>query len=151
MQLLKYQIKTYVTKEIHERVAKEAMARNCTMGRIIRDGITEYFLLREELANAIESPGNIGDSHTGKIIHTLLARSEQRSALLIEQLEKRLVSVYEQLDFLITMIDRFYINLMQYLPEIADKLKNHAIISSKIRHTQWLSEINKILANRNIS
>ena len=56
------------------------------MAKVIRDSLTEYFLLREELASAIESPGNLGENHTGKIIHTLLSRTEERLVMTIFKL-----------------------------------------------------------------
>jgi hypothetical protein len=149
MQLKKYEIKTYVTKETHQRVTKEAVIRKTTMARVIRDGLNEYFLLREELANAIETPGEIGDSHTGKIIHTLLARNEQRFAILIEGIEEQLSVAQGQLRFLITMIDQLYLNLMKYLPKIPKEIIDEINSEAKARHALWLTDIDRILITKN--
>jgi hypothetical protein len=145
MQLKKYEIKSHVTKEMHQLVLKEAVARKATMSKIIRDCLTEYFLLREELANSIESPGEVGGPHTGRIIHTLLSRNEQRWSLLIEQLEKQIILVQEQMQLLITMIDQFYLSQMQFLPDIPKEMLEVSIILAKRRHKNWLAEIKNIL------
>lgn len=104
MKLNKYEIKAYVTRELHQRVAEEALIRNMTMSRIIREELNEYFSLREELANAIVIPGDLGENHTGKIIHTLLAHTEERFDLRINKLEKQVLVVDNQLKLLINML-----------------------------------------------
>jgi hypothetical protein len=147
MQLKKYVIKTYVTKELYQCVLKEAVLRKATMAKIIRDGLDEYFQLREELANAIEIPGSIGESHTGKIIHTLLARSEQRTAILFEQLEKKIILSHDKLNFVINMIDRFYSDLMTLLPKLPDSLEQGAIALGNLRHKKWINEVNDLTKN----
>lgn len=141
MQLKKYEIKTYVTKEIYLRINQEATARNSTMAKVMRDSLAEYFLLREELANAIESPGSMGDSHSGKIIHTLLARTEERLLLTIECLQKQLIETLEQQQLLSTMIDLFYLELMKYLPQIPKELLANANAMAKERHNKWREKL----------
>ncbi len=144
MQLIKYQIKTYLSKELYQRVTQEAALRRTTLSKILRDGLMEYFILREEMASAIESPGQLGENHTGQIIHTLLARTEERVALIVNQLEKKLGATHADLRFLITMIDRFYFDLMQYLPKLPIELTQNALATAKMRHEKWRETIEKI-------
>ena len=49
-----------------ERVRLEAVARRTKMAMIIRDSLTQYFSIQEELVSAIETPGNLGDNNSGK-------------------------------------------------------------------------------------
>ncbi len=144
MQLKKYEIKTYVSKDIYQRVTQEALARRSTRAKIIRDGLSEYFLLREEMASAVESPGKLGENHTGKVIHTLLARTEERMKIIVDHLENKVVENNTQLITLITMVDRFYFDLMRYLPKLPTELMNQAIATAKIRYEQWQEEVKKI-------
>ncbi len=143
MQLIKYQIKTYLSKELYQRVVQEAALRKTTLSKILRDGLMEYFILREEMASAIESPGQLGENHTGQIIHTLLARTEERLALIVNQLEKKLHVTQVDLGFIITMLDQFYFDLMQYLPKLPSELAGHALALAKARHTKWRETIEK--------
>jgi hypothetical protein len=144
MQLKKYEIKTYVSKDIYQRVTQEALTRRSTRAKIIRDGLSEYFLLREEMASAIESPDELSENHTGKVIHTLLARTEERIKLMIDHLENKVVKNDTQLKTLIIMVDRFYFELMQYLPKLPTELTSHAIATARVRYEQWQKEIEKI-------
>jgi hypothetical protein len=147
MQLKKYEIKTYVTKDIYQRVSKEAGEKKSTMAQVIREGLIEYFLLREELANAIESPGNLGENHTGKVIHTLLARTEERMSLTVSKLEKKLDGFQQKQELLIAMVDQFYLSLMQCIPKPHEELTSAAIAAANLRYQQWLKDVEKILQN----
>ena len=64
------EIKTYVNAADYQAVTSEALARRTSIAKVLRDCIREYFILRHDLANAIETPGVLGDSHSGKIIYT---------------------------------------------------------------------------------
>jgi hypothetical protein len=145
MKLKNYEIKAYVTKDLHERIRLEALARHTKMSMIIRESLTKYFLLQEELASVIETPGNLGESHNGKIIHTLLARTEERIEMIIKELEKKLEADHEKLRRLVLMIDQFYLDLMQYFPNIPQNFTKEASTLAKLRHEKWLSIINEIL------
>lgn len=120
------------------------MARRATRAKIIRDGLSEYFLLREEMANAVESPGELGEKHTGNVIHTLLARTEERLKLIVDHLEKKVVENDAQLKTLVIMVDRFYLELMHYLPKLPTELANHAMATAKARYERWQEEIKKM-------
>ncbi|MCD6040238.1 MAG: hypothetical protein K0S27_1638 [Gammaproteobacteria bacterium] len=145
MQLKKYEIKTYVSKDIYQRVTQESLARRTTRAKIIRDGLSEYFLLREEMANAIETPGELGDHHTGKIIHTLLARTEERLKLIIDHLETQITETQTQLKTLTHKVDQFYFDLMHYLPRIPPELENHAKATAEARYRKWQEESTQTL------
>lgn len=142
MQLKKYEIKAYVTKDIHQRISQEAANRNTTMANVIRDGIMQYFILREELATAIETPGSLGESHSGKIIHTLLTRTEERIAIMINQLEKHFLETQNRIQLITNMIDQFYLDLMRYLPNIPENMISSANEIARMRHNKWLKLIN---------
>jgi hypothetical protein len=145
MKLKNYEIKAYVTKDLHERVRLEALAKNTKMAMIIRDSLAQYFLIQEELASAIETPGNLGESHNGKIIHILLARTEERIELAINDLDNKLEETHQKLHLLVTMVDQFYLNIMQYFPKIPENFLADAQELAKLRHEEWFSITNKHL------
>ena len=44
------------------------------------------------------------------------------------------------------MIDRFYMGVMQHLPEVLDEVAEGAVTSASRRHSKWLGAIEKLLA-----
>jgi hypothetical protein len=138
MKLKNYEIKAYVTKDLHERVRLEAVAKRTKMAMIIRDSLTQYFSIQEELVSAIETPGNLGDNNSGKIIHILLARTEERIELVINDLEKKIETTNQKMDLIVVMIDQFYLDLMQYFPKIPENFLTEAYGLAKLRHEEWL-------------
>lgn len=146
MTLKNYEIKSYVTKDLYDRVRLEAVARKTKMAMIIRDSLEKYFTLQEEFASAIEIPGNLGDTHSGKIIHTLLARTEERMEMVIKDLDEKLEVSYKKLHLLIVMVDQFYLDLMQYLPKIPEKMMPQMQALAKLRYDGWLKSVEIILA-----
>ena len=82
----------------------------------------------------MDNPGQLGEPHQGKIIHTLLARSEERLATTIERLETRLGQQQEQLHILTAMLDRQYLGVMQHLPEVVEDVAEGAVASAAYSH-----------------
>jgi hypothetical protein len=144
--LLKHELRTFVNREDYKRVEREAGTRRASVAKTVRDCLTEYFNLREELATAMTEPGKAGEEHSGKIIHTLLARTEERIAVTIERLEERISQLYDQNLILTAMLDRLYLGVMIHLPEVPKDLADGALASANRRHMNWLKAVEKILA-----
>lgn len=142
----KYEFRAYVNAADHKRLEREAISRKQSISKTTRDCLIEYFNLREELATSMETPGKPGEDHTGKIIHTLLARTEERIAMTIEKLEERVSQLHDQNLLLTAMIDRMYMGLMQHLPEIPKEMKEGVVASSKRRHAVWLKTVEKLVS-----
>ncbi len=87
----------------------------------------------------------LGDEHTGKIIHTLLSRTEERIASTIQRLENRISELFDQNVVLTAMIDRMYLGIMQHLPELPAEVGEAAIASSKRRHEKWVKSAEKLI------
>ena len=130
---------------MYEQITREASNRCATIAKTVRDHLAEYMALRSELANAIEAPGELGDNHSGKIIHTLLARTEARMALSIDDLQKTIVLSSDEasnaLQKIITMISELHLDLMRYFPKMPEELANSAKTTAKVRHNAWLETI----------
>lgn len=142
----KPEFRAYVSPDDHKRLEREAISRGVSLSKAARDCLMEYLHLREELATSLEEPGKAGEGHTGKIIHTLLARTEERIAATIEQLEDKISKLHDQNVVLTAMIDRLYMGLMQHLPEVPVDLAEGVVASAKRRHGLWLKMIEKLIA-----
>jgi bacterioferritin (cytochrome b1) len=146
MMLKKYELRAFVPLKDYQRIEREASSRQSTMAKTVRDCLNEYLNLREELATAMTEPGQAGEAHTGKIIHTLLARTEERIAATIERLEARISQLHDQNMVLTAMLDRAYLGMMLHLPEVPAELAEGAVASANRRHAKWIKTIEKMLA-----
>lgn len=146
--LRKYELRALVSQEEYNRMEQEASGRNTTLAKTIRDCLNEYLNLRVELATAMTEPGKAGEEQSGKIIHTLLARTEERLAATIGQLEERMNQMNDQMMVLTAMLDRHYFGMMTHLPTVPKELQEAAKASAKKRHEKWLNNIEKLLANK---
>jgi len=147
--LKKYEIRSIVSSEEYQQIEKEASSRRSTIAKTVRDCLNEYMGLRAELATAMSHPGKPGEEHTGKIIHTLLARTEERIAATIEQVEERMSQLNDQMLMVMSMIDRHYYGMMMHLPEIPAELAESKVASAKRRHAKWFKAVEKYLAEGN--
>lgn len=143
--LQKFELRAFVSQEEYKRIEREANSRGTSIAKTIRDGLSEYFKLREELATAMTEPGQAGDEHSGKIIHTLLARTEERIAATIERLEERISQLHDQNTVLTAIIDRLYLGIMIHVPEVPSELADGAVASANKRHEKWLKATEKTI------
>lgn len=140
MSLRRYELRSLVTQEEYQRLEREASARGCTLAKTIRDCINEYLHLREELATATAPAGKAGEPHTGKIIHTLLARSEERMAASMDQMNDKVAQLESQNKQLLNMLSQHHHDMLLHLPTVPKELHESAKASAKRRHEKWLKK-----------
>lgn len=145
--LKRQDVHVYLEYQDHRWLEDEAQNRRLSLSKTARDCLSEYASLRRELATALKQPGQAGDQQEGTIIHTLLARTEERLAVTIEQQTKRISELQDQLLVLTSMIDRMYLGIMQHLPEVPNELAKSAVAAAKRRHNKWLDSVEQLLGD----
>lgn len=145
-ELKRHELRAYVKAKDYKLLETEANSRGLSMSKTVRDCLAEYLNIRQELATAVETPGEAGDPHTGKIIHTLLARTEERIAATIERLEAQAAEQQEQLHLVTAMLDRLYLGVMQHMPKVPEELADGLVASAKRRHGRWLKAVERLLS-----
>ena len=138
-------VQTYIAAAEYWRLQREAAARRATISKCTADCLREYFALRTELATAIETPGEPGEPHQGTVIHSLLARSEER---LVATLDRRTAEVLGELRRLSSMLDRLVLMYLIHTPEVPQELRDGAIASAKRRYTNYLHAVSDVLATQ---
>lgn len=140
MTLHNIEARIYFNKQEHQRLFKEVNARRSTVSATVRECLNEYFALQEDLANAITLTNKTEATQSGKIIHNILARTEAR-------LEIKLNEIQQQQKLMMVMIECLYKDTMQFCdelpPDIAQKTKKLA----EERYTRWLVNVNQIARN----
>jgi hypothetical protein len=94
------------------------------------------------MATAVTTSGELGDPHAGGIIHTLLARTEERLAA---TLDRQVDELLEQSRVLECMIDRFAMFYLVHTPEVAEQIRDSAFVSANRRYGNYRRAIDRLL------
>lgn len=135
-----YEVRTYLGRDLHSRVVAEMLARNRnTISATVREILSEYFAMREELATALGVADEGGEGGT-RISHRLLTETEGRLSRTMEVQERRLTVLLTRLT---AMIEELDLDLMTHLPEVTEDLEAAAQASGHRRHLDWLERIDR--------
>src|SRR5438270_6373858 len=93
------------------RLQQEARARGVNLSTYVRRSVGEYLDLKTELAETMSSDAAAGNGSanglpTPRIIHTLLARTEERIAATIDGQAERISRLREDVRAMAAMVDR---------------------------------------------
>jgi len=139
-------VQTYLATAEYWRLQKEAVARGATISKCAADCLREYFALRAELATAIEAPGEPGQPHQGTVIHSLLARSEER---LVATLDRRTTEILGNLQCLQSMFDRLVMLYLFHTPEVPRELRDGAVASANRRYANYQQAVSERIEEMN--
>jgi hypothetical protein len=139
---LRRSVYTRLEPSDYRHLRQEAGARGVTIAACIADCLREYFALRSEMATAVTGPGQPGARHTG-IIHSLLARSEERLAA---TLETRAGEILDELRLVSSMLDRFAQLYLLHTPEVVRELRAGAVASANRRYASYRQAVSELIA-----
>src|SRR2546425_11003955 len=129
-------VQTYIGVTDYGRLHREAAARRSTISKCTADCLREYFALRAELATAIETPGLPGDPHDGAIIHSLLARSEER---IVATIDRRTTEILGELRCEKAMLERLVQLYLYHTPGMPHERPGAAGGAARQRDTKYLA------------
>ncbi len=136
MTRLRHAIYSYLPLADYRRLQQEAAARGVSLSRCVADCLREYLALKAEMAGVVEAPGALGEPHQG-IIHTLLARTEERLGATLEAHAERTAELPGRLRVIESMLDRLAMLYLIHTPEIPPDLKERAVTTAKPRYQRW--------------
>jgi hypothetical protein len=87
------EVHAYLLPEHYRRLQLEASARGVSLSRCAGDCLAEYFALRQEMATAFEAPHQAETLAPPRVIHVLLAQTEQRLVATLERYGEDLTAV----------------------------------------------------------
>jgi hypothetical protein len=87
-------VHAYLPPEHYRRLKLEAAARQVSLSQCVADCLGEYFALRQEMATALETPAQPREL-SRRVIHVLLAETEQRLVATFERYVDDLAAVRE--------------------------------------------------------
>jgi hypothetical protein len=136
----------YLTLADYRVIEREATARGVSRSKCVADCLREYFALKQDLASAVHTPGPAGAEQRSLIIHSLLARSEERIAASIDSQARQTAQLRQEIRLLHTMLDRAMLSYLAHTPEVPDGVAAGALASAHRRHHLWLRAVQEILA-----
>ena len=129
------------------RLVREARTSAKSQSSILRNALDEHWALQDELGAPI---GEIGDGKAGRLIHTLLAETEERIAgsydVSLRRLHRRVDALFRRIELLSVMVSQAYFVYLSHTPAIPDELRDSAIASAKRRYARWEDSIVYALA-----
>lgn len=146
--MLGRQITIRVSPSEFKRLQREASARNTTLSSYVRHAICEYLDLKHELAETLGSEVEAGSGNhrsAPRIIHTLLARTEERVAATIDVQSERISRLRDDIRTIAAMLDRAYLSYLAHTAEVEPEFRDAALRSALRRHASWLRAVETFL------
>ena len=139
------EVHAYLAPEDYRRFRLEALARGVSLSRCAGDCLAEYFTLRREIATAFEMPDQAGTLTPPRVIHVLLAQTEQRLVATLEHYGEDLAAVRAELAAVRAMLDRSAFTYLCCTPEVPPAAHTRALMSGERRFAQARREVTRML------
>jgi hypothetical protein len=139
------EVHAYLVPEDYRRLRLEALARGVSLSRCAAECLAEYFALRQEMATAFEAPDQPGRLTPPRVIHVLLAQTEQRLIATLERYGEDLTTVRAELAAVLAMLDRSQFTYLCYTPEMPPAARDRAYASGQQRFAAWRGAVARLL------
>jgi hypothetical protein len=141
------EVHAYLAPEDYRRLRLEALARGVSLSRCAGDCLAEYFALRREMATALEAETleQLRTLAPSRVIHVLLAQTEQRLVATIERYGEALEAVRAELAAVLAMLDRSAFTCLYCTPEAPPTAQARALMSGERRFAHWRRAVTRML------
>jgi hypothetical protein len=139
------EVHAYLVPEDYRRLRLEALARGVSLSRCAGDCLAEYFALRQEMATAFETSDQAGTLAPPRVIHVLLAQTEQRLVATLERYGEDLTAARAELAAVLAMLDRSQFTYLCYTPDVPPETRDRAYASGKQRFAAWREAVARLL------
>jgi hypothetical protein len=141
------EVHAYLAAEDYRRLRLEALARGVSLSRCAADCLAEYFALRWEMATALEAetPEQLGTLAPSRVIHVLLAQTEQRLVATLDRYSEDLVSIRGQAAAILAMLDRAQFLYLCHTPEVPSETRDQAYARAQQRWATWRRAVASML------
>ena len=141
------ELRVWLDSALHERILLEAAARGGSASKAVREGMREYFALKDGLVFAAgeNSPTQTcappGDSQPQpRLAHPIVRLIEQHAAH-----DQKLDSISQRLSALACMIDQAYQGLVGRIGEVPAPLRARRAAAAEESAKRWRAAVSKLL------
>ena len=141
---VEHRVRASVNSALYERILREAAARRLSVSHCIRLDLQELYAIRDELARPVEMTAP-GPGKRSALLHRLLAGTETRLAADLGRQLGELDALRDAVHRLEVMLDRQYVGLMLYLPEVPAKSEDTRARGALRRYEAWREAVEQLL------
>ncbi len=145
---IEHRVRSSIGRELYERLLREAASSRISVSHCIRMDLEELYAIRDELSQPIEVTRSAGAAKP-RLIHRLLAETETRLAADLDRHLAEVTALGDVIRRLEAMLDRQYVGLMLYLPDVADELHDDQAKVALRRYEAWRRAVEKLLDGGN--
>ena len=145
---VEHRVRSSIGRELYERLLREAASRRISVSHCIRMDLEELYAIRDELSQPIEFTRSAGAAKP-RLIHRLLAETETRLAADLDRHLAEVGALGDAVRRLEAMLDRQYVGLMLYLPDVAEELHDAQAKAAHRRYEAWRRAVEKLLDGDN--
>lgn len=141
---VEHRVRSSVGSALYERILREAAARRLSVSHCIRADLQELYSIRDELARPVE----VAATEPGKrsaLLHRLLADTETRLAADLGRQLDELSTLRDAIRRLEVMLDRHYVGLMLYLPDVPAESEDARARGALRRYEAWREAVAQLL------
>jgi hypothetical protein len=141
------EVHAYLAAEDYQRLRLEAVTRGVSLSRCAADCLAEYFALRREMATALEAkaPEELETLAPSRVIHVLLAQTEQRLVATLDRYSEDLVDIRGQVAAVLAMLDRAHFTYLCHTPEMPSEARDQAFARGQQRWATWRRAVASML------
>jgi hypothetical protein len=141
------EVHAYLAAGDYKRLRLEALTRGVSLSRCAADCLAEYFALRREMATALEAevPEELETLAPSRVIHVLLAQTEQRLVATIDHYSENLLDVRAQVAAILAMLDRAHFTYLCHTPEMPLEARDQAFARGQQRWATWRRAVASML------
>jgi hypothetical protein len=145
---VEHRVRSSVGQDLYERLLREAASHRISVSHCIRMDLEELYAIRDELSQPIEVARSAGAAKP-RLIHRLLAETETRLAADLDRHLAEVAALGDAIRRLEAMLDRQYVGLMLYLPDVADELHDAHAKAALRRYEAWRRAVEQLLDGGN--
>lgn len=141
---VEHRVRSSVGSALYQRILREAAARRLSVSHTVRADLEELYAIRDEVARPIA----VGAPAAGKgspLLHRLLAETETRLAADLGRQLKELDGLRAAVRRLEAMLDRHYVGLMLYLPDVPADSEDARARGALRRYEAWKQAVAQLL------
>lgn len=133
------ELRVWLDAALHERVLREAVARGGSASKAVRDGMHEYFALKDDLTSALGGRGPAAST----LSHPTPPMSEEHASH-----DRKLDAALQRLSVLACMLDQAYQGIIGRMNDVPAQLRAQRAAVAEESAQRWRSAVARLIRHQ---